>query len=53
MAPLPGARPLPILSRRSAIGLVIATGSVGRAVSLLDDYNIYRSTDGGLYWHEV
>jgi len=51
--PLMGARPLPILSRRSAIGLIVATGNLGSYIDTTDQYNVYRSNDGGLVWREI
>lgn len=41
----------PILSKKSAIGLIVATGNVGSAIS--NKYNIYMSNDGGLVWKEI
>lgn len=41
--------PLPPLSEPSAVGLVIAHGSVGDAVSLLNP-DVYVSDDGGYSW---
>jgi len=46
-------RARPILSKQSAIGLVLATGNVGATISTTGVYSVYRSSDGGLLWKEV
>ena len=47
----PFSRAVPILSKSSAAGLIIATGSIGKQID--KDVNIYASTDGGWEWREV
>ncbi|GAB6018639.1 hypothetical protein CHUAL_000319 [Chamberlinius hualienensis] len=47
----PASRAIPILSRKSAIGLVMATGIIGK--SLKGHPKVYLSADGGMQWHEV
>lgn len=42
----------PILSKKSAVGLLLATGNVGAAI-VGRQYNVYMSNDGGLVWKEV
>ncbi|KAI1903297.1 hypothetical protein AGOR_G00025750 [Albula goreensis] len=44
-------RRVPILSKESAPGLIMATGSVGR--SLADKPNVYVSSSGGARWREA
>jgi len=51
--PIAGSRPLPILSKRSAIGLILATGNLGSKIEINKEYGVYRSNDGGLLWKEV
>lgn len=47
----PETRAVPILSKKSAIGLVMATGVVNETMSR--DLNVYLSNDAGLSWREV
>ena len=47
----PSTRSIPILSSKSAIGIVMATGNVG--TSLAKKSNVYMSADAGLSWHQV
>jgi hypothetical protein len=45
------ARTVPILSKKSAIGLVMATGTLGSRIGT--EMNAYVSNDGGIMWREV
>lgn len=47
----PSTRSIPILSSKSAIGIVMATGNVG--TTLVKKSNVYMSADAGLSWHQV
>lgn len=47
----PASRAIPILSRKSAVGLIMATGIVGK--SLKGHPKVYLSADGGMQWHEI
>ena len=47
----PSTRSIPILSSKSAIGIVMATGNVG--TSLAKKSNVYMSADAGLSWYQV
>ncbi|XP_025100208.1 sortilin-related receptor-like isoform X2 [Pomacea canaliculata] len=47
----PGSLAQPLLSRESAPGILIASGSVGS--SLLSEMNIFVSSDAGYSWHQV
>lgn len=44
----------PIYSQQLAIGIIVATGSVGKYLSTRpDQVNTYLSRDGGLTWYEI
>ncbi|KAL3886575.1 hypothetical protein ACJMK2_026559 [Sinanodonta woodiana] len=47
----PGSRAVPIMSRSSAPGLVMATGTTGSKLGGM--LNVYLSTDAGFNWREV
>lgn len=47
----PSTRSIPILSSKSAVGIVMGTGNVG--TSLSKKSNVYISADAGLSWHQV
>ncbi len=47
----PSTRSIPILSSRSAVGIVLATGSMGRTLEHRSD--VFLSADAGLSWHQV
>lgn len=47
----PSTRSIPILSSPSAIGIVMATGNMGRNLSHRSD--VFLSADAGLSWHQV
>ena len=47
----PTTRSIPILSSRSAIGIVMGTGNVGTTLAKMS--NVYLSADAGLSWHQV
>ena len=46
-------RPRPILSKKSAPGLIIATGNTGDRVHLDETAGIYLSADAGWSWSHV
>ena len=44
----------PILSKKSALGIILATGNIGKYLSLVTDrINNYISADGGYSWKEI
>ncbi|KAI0224251.1 Sortilin-related receptor, partial [Lamellibrachia satsuma] len=45
-------RSIPILTKKSAVGLILGTGSLGATISPLS-LNVYISRDAGFVWHEV
>ncbi|KAL5019680.1 hypothetical protein ScPMuIL_002572 [Solemya velum] len=47
----PGSRAVPILSKSSAPGLIMATGSLGNSIK--HEADVFLSSDGGFTWHEV
>ena len=47
----PTSRSVPILSKKSAVGLVMGTGSIGTNIN--STVNVYLSRDGGFTWREV
>ena len=47
----PSTRSIPVLSSKSAVGIVMATGNVGTTLS--QKSNVYMSADAGLSWHQV
>ena len=47
----PSTRSIPILSSKSAIGIVMGSGNMGQ--SLNQKNNIFVSADAGLSWHQV
>ena len=47
----PSTRSNPILSFKSAVGIVLGTGNVG--TSLAQKSNVFLSADAGLSWHQV
>ena len=47
----PSTRSIPILSSKSAIGIVVASGNMGK--SLMQKNNVFVSADAGLSWHQV
>ena len=49
----PFTRSVPILSKKSAVGIVMATGNINKTISKNANLNVYLSSDGGMDWHEV
>ena len=51
----PGSRSIPILSKKSAPGIVVATGVVGDTLAKDEDlhFNMYLSASAGVTWYEV
>ncbi|KAJ8316151.1 hypothetical protein KUTeg_006165 [Tegillarca granosa] len=47
----PGSRWVPILSKKSAPGIIMATGIVG--TNMKRDPDVYLSTDAGFTWHMI
>ena len=47
----PTTRSIPIMSSKSAIGMVIGSGNMGQ--SLKQKNNVFVSADAGLSWHQV
>ena len=43
---------MPILTKKSAVGLIIGSGNVGSTISSTG-LNVYISRDAGYVWHEV
>lgn len=48
-----GSRTLPILSRKSAPGLIIATGNTGPKLHIDMSVGIYISANAGYTWRQV
>nr|XP_054761024.1 sortilin-related receptor-like [Lytechinus pictus] len=51
----PGSRTIPILSKSSAPGLILATGKVGKTLlgNETMEFNVYLSATAGASWYEV
>eukprot|EP00095_Tigriopus_kingsejongensis_P005304 maker-scaffold337_size202799-snap-gene-0.21 protein:Tk05304 transcript:maker-scaffold337_size202799-snap-gene-0.21-mRNA-1 annotation:"sortilin-related receptor" len=47
----PSTRSIPVLSSKSAVGIVMATGNMG--MNLSHRSNVFLSADAGLSWHQV
>ena len=47
----PSTRSIPILSSKSAIGIVMGSGNMGQ--NLREKNNVFVSADAGLSWHQV
>ncbi|XP_041372534.1 sortilin-related receptor-like [Gigantopelta aegis] len=47
----PGSRSVPILSRRSAPGIILASGVIGKNIKSNPD--VFVSTNAGISWHQV
>ena len=43
----------PILSRQSARGLILATGTLNSTLVAEDEFDMFVSRDGGLSWSET
>ena len=48
-----GARSVPILSKKSAPGLVLGTGCRGRTLGASDGLDVFRSSSAGASWEKV
>ncbi|CAH1796241.1 unnamed protein product [Owenia fusiformis] len=49
----PRTRTIPILSKKSAVGLIMATGTTNTTISKKTEFDVYLSNDGGYRWNEV
>ena len=49
----PEQRTVPILSKKSALGLVMATGTLNSTLAHRDEFDVFLSRDGGLSWQET
>ena len=47
----PTTRSIPVMSSSSAVGVVMATGNMGKALGKRSD--VFLSADAGLSWHQV
>ena len=48
-----GSRNVPILSKASAPGLVLGTGSIGDTLGASDSQGVFRSSTAGASWRKV
>ena len=49
----PNQRTVPILSKQSALGIVMATGTLNTTLRRNDEFDVFLSRDGGLSWQET
>ena len=47
----PSTRSIPIMSSSSAIGVIIASGNMGKTLAIKN--NVFVSADAGLSWHQI
>ena len=47
----PTTRSIPIMTSKSAVGIVVASGNMG--TNLKQKTNVFVSADAGLSWHQV
>lgn len=49
----PGSRLIPMVSKKSAPGIILGTGVVGSDLSVENEYSVFMSRTAGASWHQV
>ncbi len=49
----PGSRSVPILSKESAPGMIMGTGTMGTSLGASTNFNVFKSSSAGASWYKV